>query len=525
MKLPTRHKGYKTAINCAKTAIDWIFSMKVSDGSFLLTDRDASSSGAWPTAQAVCAILAYDDKLINRIRDSLLWLQNRRKDGFWGPMKEGFQFNDSTVWSLLAFNMAHAISKDYETLLTESVYKIADNINDDGGWGSWKDDKSRIVITSMILYLFNKFQNMKIIDIAFSARNRAIEFLLDCQNPDGGWGFRPSYDSNPIATSYALIALSQQKEYQSARTIDGIQWLEEEKRKVFTDKYELFKHESVWRADAIQRWSYFSLPLLAYALVSNSHSYSAYKIIRKLIFEQRQNGSWIDPDEHYLNFHTYTTSYFLSQLNKLIEHSHFERYLKTIYQINKDEVNSILSANRSKLKRIILDDAFQYSDNGFKLSSGEISKYFYDLKPVILNPLSITIIGKIIWEMIRNESINAIGGPETGAIPIAMSVVQESIVQGGELKAFYVRKEPKKHGTKRWIEGNLNRNDRVILLEDVVTTGESVLKAINRLLDQGCIVDKVISIIDREQGGAKKIKNKGFDFISIFKHSDFKETL
>ncbi len=513
-----------TLRTCAMNAIQWIFSMKASDGAFLLTAKDPLSSGAWPTSQAICAILASEDKLIDQIRDSLLWLQNRQKDGFWGPMQKGFQFNDSTVWTLLAFNLAHAITKEYEALLTESVSKLIKNINDDGGWGSWKYDQSRIVITSLIMILFNSLHTGKEANLVVAARNRAINFLLDCQNPDGGWGFRSSYDSNPVATSYVLIALSQQ-ESAKAQIIDGVQWLEEEKRRIFNDNYELFKHESVWRADAIQRWSYFSLPLIAYALVFNGHSYSGYKVIRKLILEQRQNGSWIDPDEQYLNFHTYTTSYFLNQILKLLDVSHFERYLNTIEIINKEEYESILLANRSKLKRIILEDAFQYSDNGFALSSGKTSHFFYDLKPVILNPLTITIIGRIIWEMIKNESVNAVGGPETGAIPIAMSVVRESLGQGGELKAFYVRKKPKPHGTKRWIEGNLNRNDKVILLEDVVTTGSSVLNAIDKLLEHGCIVKKVISIIDREQGGAGKIKSKGVDFLSIFKHSDFKGAL
>jgi len=132
-----------------------------------------------------------------------------------------------------------------------------------------------------------------------------------------------------------------------------------------------------------------------------------------------------------------------------------------------------------------------------------------------------TLIGKVFWEEIKNMNIDAIGGLTLGADPIVCAVVMEAARKGKEINGFIVRKEPKGHGTKRFIEGNIKKGMKVVIVEDVVTTGTSVLKAIKRAEEAGLKIIKVITLVDREEGGKKIIEREGYNFSSIFTRSDF----
>jgi orotate phosphoribosyltransferase len=157
----------------------------------------------------------------------------------------------------------------------------------------------------------------------------------------------------------------------------------------------------------------------------------------------------------------------------------------------------------------------------FKLASGGTSYVYFDAKQVTQDPEGVTLVAKIILEMIRDTGAEAIGGLESGAIPIATAVSIFSHQEGLNISAFWIRKEPKQHGTMKWVEGRLKPNSRVIIVDDVVTQGSSVMKAIEKVREIGCEVVGVVAIVGREEGCGERLREKGIRFMSIFKKSDF----
>lgn len=518
-------KSKKTIIDSAlNAAANHILSNQAPNGGFPFSFAEKSSLGAWATSQAICAVLSLDNELFPRIEKSLRWLEERHIDFSWSSMEGGAALLDSGAWAVLAFEMASGIESKYSDVVEKALSKIVGSANKDGGWGSWKGDTSRAIVTSVILSLLERSKHLSMRDEFKSSLNEGIGFLLGSQNADGGWGFRRNQNSSLVSTAYALIALSGTKADKDSIS-NGLEWLESEKRKYYDSRNSFFKQESIWRPDSIQRWSYFTLPIMAYAFIANGKTYEVFKDIKNLLSMQQPDGSWVDPSEPYLAFHTYSTVFFLSNIKKMIDQDKFEGYCEALNAIQKEEFESLILASKSKLKRLILEEAFKISQDEFMLSSGKRSKYLYDLKKILLEPTGISIIGKILWELTKSENIDAIGGPETGAIPIATAVATESYSSGKPLKAFFVRKKPKEHGTRHWIEGNLNHGDNVIVVEDVVTTGGSLLKAIEKIKEYNCNIFKVICIVDREEGAAEKFRDMGIKFESLFKHSDFKVVL
>ena len=157
--------------------------------------------------------------------------------------------------------------------------------------------------------------------------------------------------------------------------------------------------------------------------------------------------------------------------------------------------------------------AVMYGD--FTLSSGLKSDHYWDGKKVTLSATGAYLVGQAILERLVSLNIDAVGGPEMGAIPIATAVTLASHLGGQNIPAFIVRKNPKDHGTRRLVEGYLKENDRVAIVEDVITTAESVIKAITVVENLGCKVVKIIALVDRRQGGGEKLRSAGYDFESI----------
>jgi len=189
------------------------------------------------------------------------------------------------------------------------------------------------------------------------------------------------------------------------------------------------------------------------------------------------------------------------------------------------ENTSRSASPRSILRQAILRDALKVSDEPFTLSSGKKSHHYYDLKTVLMDATCLAIIGEVVWEMAREQSVDAIGGLESGAIPIAVSVLRESHAAGSSLRAFFVRKKPKKHGTQKWIEGNLRSGDKVMIVDDVVTTGNSLITAVERTQEIGCHILSVICVVDRLEGAKEKLDSLGVPFVPLFRHSDFEGML
>ncbi|MCX7759706.1 MAG: orotate phosphoribosyltransferase [Hydrogenothermaceae bacterium] len=175
---------------------------------------------------------------------------------------------------------------------------------------------------------------------------------------------------------------------------------------------------------------------------------------------------------------------------------------------------------KKRLEELIRDRALKVADEPiFKLSSGKMSNYYIDLRTVTLDPEGGYVIGNVIYDIVKDKKVDAVGGLTLGADPIAYGTSIVSYINKNPIKPFVVRKEPKGHGTGKQIEGNVKPGENVYILEDVVTTAGSSLKAVKVARDFGLNVLGVITLVDREEGGEENIKKEGLELISIFKVS------
>lgn len=182
-----------------------------------------------------------------------------------------------------------------------------------------------------------------------------------------------------------------------------------------------------------------------------------------------------------------------------------------------------LSASREKLLDLLFHHAFRYSEEPtFKLTSGKMSSFYIDCKKVSLDPEGAYLIGGEIFERIKGmEKVDGIGGMTLGADPIATAVSVVSFIQKNPIPAFIVRKEPKGHGSGQQVEGTLKEGARLVVVEDVVTTGGSTIRAMDVLREAGYTVTKVISLIDRMEGGGERISQQKVEFESLYTVDDF----
>lgn len=178
---------------------------------------------------------------------------------------------------------------------------------------------------------------------------------------------------------------------------------------------------------------------------------------------------------------------------------------------------------KDKLLKII--KTLSYEEGDFVLASGKRSTYYIDAKETTLNPEGMFLVGKLMYEITRElPGIEAVGGVSIGGDPLVCAVVLESFNKKDNLAGFLIRKEPKGHGTNRWVEGakNLKKGMNVVILEDVVTTGGSSLKAIEATEKEGYVVKGIVAILDRLEGGKDTIESKGYLFKSIFTLNDLR---
>jgi len=156
------------------------------------------------------------------------------------------------------------------------------------------------------------------------------------------------------------------------------------------------------------------------------------------------------------------------------------------------------------------------------LSSGRISDYYIDCKRITLSPKGAYLTAKLMLEMIGGD-VSAVGGLALGADPIVASIAVLSHIQGRDLEGLIVRKEPKKHGTMSFIEGpSLEEGAKVAVVDDVVTSGASLLRSIERLVAVGYRPVQALAILDRQEGGREAIKAAGYKLQSIFTREDLK---
>ncbi len=156
------------------------------------------------------------------------------------------------------------------------------------------------------------------------------------------------------------------------------------------------------------------------------------------------------------------------------------------------------------------------------LSSGKESNYYLDGRVITLTPEGAYLVANIILDMVKDDPPDAIGGPTLGADPMLGAIAALSHIRQVPLKTFIVRKEAKAHGMGKQIEGPaLEKSDRVILVDDVATTGKAIVEAKLALDNIGVKVQKAIVIVDRNQGASENLASVGLKLEAIFKITDF----
>ena len=159
-----------------------------------------------------------------------------------------------------------------------------------------------------------------------------------------------------------------------------------------------------------------------------------------------------------------------------------------------------LSGMKDRLMEIILEKSFQYSEEPtFKLVSGGVSNFYFNCKPTMLDPEGKELIGRLIFSAIRDLEVAGIGGLELGSVPISSAVSLISQLEGQPIKEFIVRKEKKDHGIPAKVEGECVAGEKVVVVDDVITTGGSTIKAIEAVQKLGLEVSKVVVMVDREE--------------------------
>jgi orotate phosphoribosyltransferase len=176
------------------------------------------------------------------------------------------------------------------------------------------------------------------------------------------------------------------------------------------------------------------------------------------------------------------------------------------------------STDTTTLRQKLLDLLCQvaYKEGDFTLSSGQPSTYYINCKPVTLHPQGALATGRLLLSMLPTGT-GAVAGLTLGADPIVSAVSVVSAYENQPIPGLIIRKEAKGHGTQAYIEGpSLLAGVNIVVLEDVVTTGQSAMKAVTRLRDAGYTVNRVISLVDRKQGGGEFYKSQKLEFQAVF---------
>ena len=175
--------------------------------------------------------------------------------------------------------------------------------------------------------------------------------------------------------------------------------------------------------------------------------------------------------------------------------------------------------DKKSLIELIRQQGLEFGD--FTLASGKKASYYLDCRKVTLDARGARLIAEGILELLGEAMPNAVGGMAIGADPITAAVITLAGLRDIDLKGFIVRKEAKQHGKGRAVEGPVTPGDRVVIVEDVVTTGGSSLRAIDQVEQFGLRVERVIAIIDRLEGGAEAFQQRGIPLTTLLTVRDF----
>jgi orotate phosphoribosyltransferase len=182
-----------------------------------------------------------------------------------------------------------------------------------------------------------------------------------------------------------------------------------------------------------------------------------------------------------------------------------------------------LAETRARLRDIIRKRSFGFGE--ITLASGRKSNFYFNLKPTMLDAEGAALLAELTLDALSGESIDYVGGLEMGAVPLAGAIAQLSYMRGKPIQAFFVRKKPKEHGAKLSVEGlapdETLKGKRVVIVEDVTTTGGSAIKAVEAVRESGAEIVMVLTMVDREEGATDTFREAGLEFRSLYKAAEF----
>lgn len=177
---------------------------------------------------------------------------------------------------------------------------------------------------------------------------------------------------------------------------------------------------------------------------------------------------------------------------------------------------------KDELKPILVE--MSYEERDVTLASGRKSNFYFDGKQTSLHAKGGLLVGKAFWEEVKQFEgpVHGVGGLTMGADPIATATSIAALLDGADVHAFIIRKEPKGHGTGQWLEGrkNLPPGSRVVIVEDVTTTGGSSLQAVERAQEEGLVVLGIVTLVDREEGAREAIETAGQQLRAVFTRTE-----
>lgn len=176
---------------------------------------------------------------------------------------------------------------------------------------------------------------------------------------------------------------------------------------------------------------------------------------------------------------------------------------------------------KQELIRILCEKSFKYSrEPSFKLVSGRMSHFYVNCKPTTMSSRGMFLVGHLVFDAIKDLKADGIGGLTFGADPVAVATAFVSELKANPMNAFSIRKTQKDHGIVKWIEGDMNPGQRVVIIDDVVTTGGSTITAVERARSEGLEVIKAVILVDRQEGGLENIREQVTDVTAIITRDD-----
>jgi orotate phosphoribosyltransferase len=177
-------------------------------------------------------------------------------------------------------------------------------------------------------------------------------------------------------------------------------------------------------------------------------------------------------------------------------------------------------ARYDRLREIARERSLSIGEE-FQLASGNVSRFYFNMKATTFDPEGAHLVADLILERLADDRVDCIGGLEIGSLPITAAVSLRSHQIGRPIPGYFVRKRAKDHGTKELVEPAPQAGAHAVVIEDVTTTGGSALQAVEALREIGCVVTKVVTVVDRLEGAEDNLAEHGIELVALLTSRDF----